>query len=389
MAQTIVCGAGAAGLASAACLKGAGVEAVVLERGEQVGTSWRRRYPALRLNTLGWMSSLPGYRASRRRYGEFPTRDEWIRYLEEYARHHALDIRFGSEVNRVERANGHWRVQTSTGPREAPFVVVATGFDHDPHIPDWPGREAFTGELVHAAEYREAEPFRGRDVLVVGPGVTGSEIATFVSEAGASRVRAATRTPPNIFPRKWLGTPLNISALLLDVLPPKLADAMGRSTQRMIFGDLTRYGLPNPPLGVRRSIQERAVGPAIDEGFVDAVKAGRIEIVPAVVAFEGDDVLLADDSRVQPEVVICATGYRRGLEEVVGHLDVLDERGMPRDWPTVEVPETRNLFFVGYYAKVSGQLRQMRFEARKIARTIKRRRSAAQAATPPEPALSG
>src|SRR5829696_10302723 len=131
MAQAIVCGAGAAGLASAACLKRAGVEPVVLERGDSVGTSWRRRYPALRLNTLGWMSTLPGYRASRRRYGEFPTRDDWIRYLEDYARHHELAIEFGTEVVRVERTEDRWSVETRGGAREAPFAVMATGFDHD------------------------------------------------------------------------------------------------------------------------------------------------------------------------------------------------------------------------------------------------------------------
>src|SRR3954470_697146 len=115
MAQAIVCGAGAAGLASAACLRRAGVDAVVLERGDAVATSGRRRYPTLRLNTLGWMSTLPGYRASRRRYGEFPTRDDWIRYLEDYARHHELDVRFAIQVDRVDRANGGWRVETSDG----------------------------------------------------------------------------------------------------------------------------------------------------------------------------------------------------------------------------------------------------------------------------------
>src|SRR5215218_8730319 len=152
MAQAIVCGAGAAGLASAACLQRAGVQTVVLERGEAVGTSWRNRYAALRLNTLGWMSTLPGYRASRRRYGEFPTRDDWIRYLEDYGRHHDLRVELGVEATRVERAGGRWRVETADGSREAPFVVVATGFDREPHMPDWPGRKGFEGELVHASE---------------------------------------------------------------------------------------------------------------------------------------------------------------------------------------------------------------------------------------------
>src|SRR3954447_21108343 len=99
MTQAIVCGAGAAGLASAACLKRAGIEPVVLERGEALGTSWRRRYPALRLTALGWnprvgMSRLPGYRAGRRRYGDYPMRYDWIRSLEDYARHHDLAIEY-------------------------------------------------------------------------------------------------------------------------------------------------------------------------------------------------------------------------------------------------------------------------------------------------------
>lgn len=374
MARALICGAGAAGLGTAACLRRVGIETTVLERGDAVGMSWRRRYPALRLNTLGWMSTLPGYRASRRRYGEFPTRDDWVRYLEDYARRQQLDIRFGVEVTRVERADGVWRVQTSEGPREAPFVVVATGFDHDPHVPDWPGRDSFAGELIHASEYRDPESFRGREVLVVGANITGTELAAFLANGGASRVKVAMRTPPHIFPRKWLGFPLNVAGLLLDVLPPKLADADGRLAQRLIFGDLSKYGLPFPSLGMRSTLEQHQKGPAVDAGFVTALKEGRIEIVPTVAAFEDKDVVLADGARVRPDAVICATGYRRGLDALVGHLGVLDERQLPLGWPTVEVSSAApNLFFVGYSAKLTGQLRQMRFEARRVARTVRRR----------------
>jgi putative flavoprotein involved in K+ transport len=388
MSKAIVCGAGAAGLASAACLKQIGVEPVVLERGEAVGTSWRRRYPALRLNTVGWMSTLPGYRAKRRRYGQYPTRDSWIRYLEDYTRHHGLQPEFGVEVERIDRANGGWRVRTSEGEREAPFVVVSTGFDHDPHIPDWPGRDSFEGELIHAAAYQDPEPYRDRDVLIVGPGNTGSEIAAFLADGGAGRVRAAMRTPPNVFPRDF-GPSLNYSGVVLDVLPDKLADSIGRISQRVIFGDLSKHGLPNPPLGVKSNISQRLQGPAIDAGFVKALKQGRIELVPTVTGFEGRDVLLADGERIQPDVVICATGYRRGLADLVGHLGVLDEVGLPQGWPGkhVEVEGVPNLFFVGYMAKVSGQMRQMRFEARRVARAVKRRRQPAEEREPaPAPA---
>ena len=117
----------------------------MLERGDAVGTSWRRRYDGLRLNTLGWMSTMPGYRASRKRYGEYPTRDDWVRYLEDYASHHGIQPEFGTDVRRVDSSGGGWRVESSGGSREARFVVMATGFDHDPYLPEWPGSDGFQG----------------------------------------------------------------------------------------------------------------------------------------------------------------------------------------------------------------------------------------------------
>ena len=101
VAEAIVCGAGAAGLAAAATLGRAGVGAIVLERSDGVGASWRARYDGLRLNTPAWMSTMPGYRASQRRYGEYPARDDWVRYLQDYMGHHRIDVRFGTAVHKV------------------------------------------------------------------------------------------------------------------------------------------------------------------------------------------------------------------------------------------------------------------------------------------------
>jgi putative flavoprotein involved in K+ transport len=370
MADAVVCGAGAAGLAAAAALGSAGVEATVLERADRVGASWRSRYDALRLNTPGWMSTQPGYRASRRRYGEFPTRDAWIRYLEDYAAHHRLDIRFGTGVRTLEPLDGGWRIETDGEDMQARAVVVATGFDHDPHLPDWPGRDDFSGELIHSSAYRKPEPFQGRDVLVVGPGVTGSEVAALLSQGGAGRVRVACRTPPNLTARKFLGVSVNILGLALERLPLRAADQLGWLTQRALFGNLDRYGLPRSPVGVATQ-SRRQQAPAYDSGFVGLLKAGRIEIVAALVGFDGPDVLLADDSRIQPDVVIAATGYRRGLEPLVGHLGVLGEGGTPLVSGGDDHPSAKVLFFNGYRSNLSGQLRLMRPDARAIARAVK------------------
>jgi putative flavoprotein involved in K+ transport len=375
MTEVIVCGAGAAGLAAAASLRPAAVDAIVLERTDKVGASWRTRYDGLRLNTTGWMSTQPGYRASRRRYGEFPTRDAWIQYLEDYAAHHRLDVRFGMQARRLDPVNGGWRVETDRENLEARFVVIATGFDHDPDLPDWPGRDGFTGELIHSSAYRNPEPYRDRDVLVVGPGTTGSEVAALLARGGAGRVRVASRTPPNLTARKFLGASINIPGLAFNHLPLRIADQITWMGQRIVFGNLDRYGLPRSPDGIATTMSRRQQAPAYDSGFVALLKAGRIEIVPAVVGFDGAGVLLADESQIQPEVVIAATGYRRGLEPLVGHLGVLDEDGKPRISGADQHPSATGIFFNGYRTNLSGQMRLMRLDARAIARAVKKQRA--------------
>ncbi len=371
--QAIVCGAGPAGLSTAAMLHKAGVRTIVLERAAEVGSSWRGRYDGLRLNTLGWMSRQPGYHAGWRAR-HFPTRDEWVAYLERYAAHHRLAIEFGTEVRRIDREDDLWRVATSRGTLASRLVVVATGYDRVPGVPDWPGQESFSGELIHASQYQNPGPYRGRDVLVVGPNVTGSEVAFLVSEAGAARVRVAVRTPPNILRRCRFGVPLNPVAVVLNRFPAAIGDRAAALSQRLTFGDLSPYGLPRPPLGVVSTNRKRHRGPVIDDGFVDAVKRGTIEIVAGVEAFDGDDVILSDGERIQPETVIAATGYRRGLEPLVGHLGVLGDRGLPRFHGAETHPRAPGLHFVGYVEPLYGQLRGIRLDAKRMARAVARTR---------------
>lgn len=369
--DAIVCGGGASGLASAAMLERAGLRCLVLERTQGVGSSWRTRYDDLRLNTLGWMSTMPGYHVGRR-MRHFPSRDEWIGYLERYAEHHGLRIRFGTEATRIVRHGRRWHVETSDSPLATELVVVATGYDRIPVIPDWPGREAFAGELIHSARFRNTEPYRGRDVLVVGPNVTGSELAFFLSRDGAARVRVAMRTPPNIQRRCRFGIPLNPAGIALERSPAAIGDRVTAASQRITFGDLSEYGLPRSPYGLVTNNRERHQGPVFDDGFVDAVKARKIEIVAAVEGFDGGDVLLADGERIQPDAVIAATGYERGLESLVGHLGVLGERGIPRFLAPDADPRTPGLHFVGYRTPLYGHLRGIRLEANRLARAARR-----------------
>ncbi|BFO22432.1 NAD(P)/FAD-dependent oxidoreductase [Streptomyces sp. KM77-8] len=325
-----VIGGGPGGLAVAYALRARGVRAVVLERSERVGDSWRRHYDRLRLHTTRRLSALPGLPMPRR-FGRWVARDDVVRYLEKYAEHHRLEIVTGVEVSRVERTpDGTGWLLHATGGREltGAAVVVATGFNHTPRVPDWPGRDSYGGELLHASEYRGPKPFAGRDVLVVGIGNTGAEIAVDLVEGGASRVRLAVRTPPHIVRRSTAGWPAQYSGVLVRRLPVRLVDRLCRVQARVALPDLSDRGLPLPGSGLYSRVLEGAI-PVQDVGLIDAVRKGTVEIVAAVEGFGDGEVVLADGSRIGPDAVVAATGYTRGLEGLVGGLGVLDARGRP------------------------------------------------------------
>jgi putative flavoprotein involved in K+ transport len=365
----VIAGGGAAGLAAAAELGRRNIASVVLERAGDVGASWAARYDSLRLNTPRLTSSLSRYRMPRR-YGRWLTRDQMVEYLRDYARRLELEVRTGTEVERVDSDPAGWRVRTSAGELTSRHIVIAMGHDRRPLMPAWPGLETFRGELIHAASYREPTPFRGKDVLVVSAANTGSEIAYELSQSGASRVRTAMRRPPPVVTREWLGFPLSYSGVTLDPLPDAVGDVAARRTQRIIFGDLSDYGIGPSPVGMQTKVRREHKSPIVDAGFIGALKAGRIEIVAAVADLDGDDVVLADGERIQPEAVIVATGYSPDLDPVVGHLGVLDSLGYPDVAPGRDHPRAPGLFFNGYRASMTGQLCHMRTDARRIARAI-------------------
>jgi cation diffusion facilitator CzcD-associated flavoprotein CzcO len=370
MQTAIVVGGGPAGLATAAQLKRRGLDAVILERGDALAARWRTRYQGLRLNTWRALSQLPGKRLPRDA-GRYPTCEALISYLERYARDNQLVIRLGAEAQRIERdRDSGWLVVCRDGPLRAGNVVVATGWDAEPHLPAWTSEPVFAGELLHASQVRDPGAFAEQRVLVVGAGNSGIDLAGLLVRAGASAT-VSMRTPPNILPRDWLGVPLGPSALIAERLPSRPADALGRLIQWTTYGDLSSYGIPRAPQGFMTRFRHAGINPAVDDGFATALKNGRARVVGEVKRLERDGAMLLDGDRVPVDVVICATGYRRGLERLVGHLDVLDDGGAPR-YPggAPGNPDTLGLYFAGFQVALSGSIRVAGIHATRIANAI-------------------
>jgi cation diffusion facilitator CzcD-associated flavoprotein CzcO len=349
----VIVGAGSAGIAAALSLSDLGVKSVVVDRADQVGASWRSRYDSLRLNTGRRSSHLP-----RRPYPKgtplFPTCDDVVAHLDQHCGNRGIELRLDTPVEHVVRRKpAGWGVVTPNGIIDASHVVIATGYAHTPFLPDWPGAAAFHGDVLHSAAYRNPAPFVGKRVVVVGAGSSGMEIAHDLATRGAAKVWLSVRTPPNVMRRTGpAGLPGDVVATPLFHLPPRLADAVARKVRTANFGDLSEFGLPIPEEGPFSRAHRLHVAPSlVDAEVIDAVRDHSIEVVSAVTCFEGSWAVLTDGTRLDADAVIAATGYRCGLEPLVGHLGVLTDAGLPRAGG--DVPADTGLWFLGLLSRPS------------------------------------
>ena len=369
--DAVVVGAGPAGLAAAAELQKVGYAVIVIDKADSVSSSWSHHYDRLHLHTARTMSSLPG-RGIPKKYGRWVARDDFRAYLADYAKQ--LDVRLGVTANSVEKKNGQWVVDSTIGTLTADALVIATGYNHVAKIPAWPGLTSYRGRVLHSSEYRNPAALDAQHVLVVGPGNSGAEIAADLADAGVT-VTLAVRTPPNVVRRQVLGIPTQTLTLATFPLPTKLADKVARGLQILTVGDLSKYGLAKPPRGIFSQQADDDVTPTIDVGLIDALKAGKITVVAAVESFAEDAVILADGTFVSPDLVLVATGFQRGLEPLVGDLGVIAPGGRPLINADEQLPGLEGLFFLGYSNPITGNIRQVGIDAKKIARRSQRPRA--------------
>jgi putative flavoprotein involved in K+ transport len=366
--DVIVIGAGPSGLAVARELEHRrGIKTLVIDRAAAPAISWRTRYDNFRLNTTGFLSHLPGQRIPLTA-GRWPTREDMVRYFDDYVRRQNITLELGCKVNVVDRAGRGWLLDTSSGEIQTRAIVLATGNYRTPIIPPWPGLSHFTGEFVHSGDFRNAWPFRNRDVLVVGAGNSAADIAVQLANNGARRIWLAVRTPPHLVRRAIGPLPSDTLLELFARVPAAAVDPIIALSERLMWGDLSAYGFNRPPRGLKATVEQTGRIPTLADELIDAVRAGRVEVVAAVEAVESDHVILADGKCIPPAVIIAATGFSTDLDDLVGHLGVLDERGKPRGGFASHIGD--GMFAIGYGIPPKGPLRAIRLAATPLAGEI-------------------
>ncbi len=362
---TLVIGASAAGLATAACLRRAGQDTTILEAESTVAPVWRRHYDRLHLHTPRSSSGLPGL-AMPASWPRYPSRDQVVEYLEQYQRRHRLEPHFGRRVVEVVRTDPGWSVRTADRSFRARNVVVATGFARRPVRPTWPGLAGFRGRVLHSSGFGSGADFRGRKVLVVGFGNSACEQAIDLVEQGA-QVRQSVRSGVNVLPRDVGGlVPVVTLGRYLRAFPSRVGDALAWPAVRLSVGDIRRLGLPKSELGPITQVIRRNQSPVLDIGTIALLRAGRLSVTGPIDHFTADSVVFADGSEWDPDAVVLGTGYRPALEEFLADwravctpAGLVQSSGRPTALP--------GLFFCGQYVSPAGMLREIGLEARRIA----------------------
>ncbi|MEQ8705540.1 MAG: NAD(P)/FAD-dependent oxidoreductase [Phaeodactylibacter sp.] len=318
----LIVGAGPAGLAMAGRLRHRGLEFEIIEQSHEVGHAWHHHYERVHLHTVKEYSHLP-YLPFPEDYPQYVSRQQLVDYLEGYAEHFRIQPHFGHSLERVAREGADWVATCSNGLSfKARQVIFATGVNRIPNIPLFADQEDFSGTVLHSRDYRNAAPYQGETVLVVGMGNTGAEIALDLSEASIPTL-LSVRGAVNVVPRDFLGRATQKTAFALARLPRPIGDWIGQQVQGLAFGNLRPYGLKPSPVPPARQLRETGKTPVIDVGTVAAIKAGKIKVVPALKAFTPDGAIFEDGSEHHFSTVILATGYYARLEAFLPHSDKL------------------------------------------------------------------
>jgi cation diffusion facilitator CzcD-associated flavoprotein CzcO len=367
--DVLVIGAGPAGLAVSACLTRHGLRPQVIEQADSVASSWHAHYRRLHLHTVRRHSSLP-YMPFPSEWPRYVPRQQVAEYLASYAREFGIAPAFGEEAVAITRAGEQWETLCRSGRRfRSRFVVVSTGANKVPNLPTFPGQQAFGGRVLHSREYRDAAPFAGQRVLVVGMGNTGAEIALDLAEQGVD-VTLAVRSPVNIVLRDVLGRPTQVTAMLLSRLPNAVADAIAIAFRKLTVGDLRHHGLRTPSHSPLRQLREEGRTPVIDVGTVAMIKRGGIAVRPGIDSFTSEGVRFSDGRAERHDAVIMATGYRPALDALFPGVPVpVDANGMP---PGIAGRGSLDgVYFVGFDVRQpGGLLRTIGLQAMQVADAI-------------------
>lgn len=366
--KNIIIGAGPSGLSIAGRLSKLKIPFILLEKSENVGNEWRNHYDRLRLHTDKVHSELP-HLPFPPDYPTFVPKDQYIKYLESYIEHFKIQPIYKQEVIDIVKKDKIWHVKTQTDEFLTENVIVSTGYNRVPKIPHFINDALFDGEIIHSNQYKNGKCYAGKNVLVVGYGNSGAEIALDLYENGA-KTFVSIRNPVNIVNREFLGRSTQGLAIFLSKFGNSFYDFISKIFKRLSTGSMKDTGIPISPLAPSEQLRKQGKVPVIDVGTLQQIKEKNILVLPDIQEFTHDSVIFKDGQHIKIDVVLLATGYHAHLEKIIKNIaPLLNERAYPKEmWHETE--PYKGLYFLGFNLPLTGILRDINLSSAKIAQKL-------------------
>ncbi|MFY3790284.1 flavin-containing monooxygenase [Ureibacillus sp. MALMAid1270] len=343
MVDTIVIGAGQAGLAVGYYLKQQNQNFLILDKGNEIGESWLNRYDSLVLFTPRIYDALPGLKLEGEAHG-FPTKNEIVRYLKQYAKEFNLPIQLQTEVIKVQHQDDIFYIETNQGILQSKNLIIATGAFQTPRIPAFSKKLSSDINQLHSSHYKNSTQLKEGNVLVVGGGNSGAQIAVELSKETETYIAISQKLSflPLVFFNKsmywWLDK--------IGILKASTNSFLGKVIQKK--GD-----------------------PIFGFELKDAIKRKEVLLKPRVIDGIHNVVTFKDSTTLSIDNIIWATGFDLKypwleIREVFNEKGkIIQNRG---------ISNLKGLYFIGLpwqYRRGSAILQGVGFDAKYIVEHLK------------------
>ncbi|KAE8685206.1 putative indole-3-pyruvate monooxygenase YUCCA10 [Hibiscus syriacus] len=330
----IIVGAGPSGLATAACLNHYSIPYVIIEREDCFASLWKKStYDRLHLHLDKQFCELP-HMSLLDTYPRFISKNQFISYLDDYVSRFKISPLYRRAVESAEfnEATGKWTVKARNfGSGEVEeflgrFLVVASGETSNPFTPKIEGLDAFPGYILHSTQFRNGKAFENLKVLVVGSGNSGMEIALELANHGAE-TSLVVRSPVHILSKDMIHWGL----ILLKYISVNMVDTLMVMLSKLVYGDLTKYGIRRPEEGPFLMKDAYGKYPVIDVGTYKKIKSGEIQVLPGISSIRGNEVVFENGKMHPFDTIVFCTGFKRSTNVwLKGDDYLLNDDGIPK-----------------------------------------------------------
>ncbi|ONH89754.1 hypothetical protein PRUPE_8G014100 [Prunus persica] len=331
--DVVIVGAGPAGIATSACLNRLNISNVVLEREDCYASLWKKRsYDRLKLHLAKQFCELP-HMPFPPNAPKYVPKDQFVEYLDSYVSHFKIQPLYHRVVETAfyDADVEKWHVivkNTSLDAQEiylGKFLVVASGENSEGYIPQVQGLDSFGGEFMHSSKYENGKKYSGKNVLVVGCGNSGMEIAYDLSNSGAN-TSIVVRSPIHVLTKEIVF----LGMVMAKYIPINLVDNVMVILSKLRFGDLSKYGIRRPKSGPF-FLKEKGQAPIIDVGSVNKIRTGELKVVPSITSIQGDNIEFENGCKDRFDAIVFATGYKSTVLNWLkdGH-NLFNDDGMPK-----------------------------------------------------------